>query len=126
VAAYRERGWAVVAPAQAIRPSRDPDLLPVAGDIADPATADRITGGALERFGRIDILVNNASLHLSKPFTDYTAADYTAVTRINLAGFFWVTQRAIGEMAIRYGGHVVNVAASVAALAHLGQDNQPA
>ncbi len=120
VAGYREQGWAVVASAHTIRPSQDPDLLTVAGDIADPATAGQVIDGALERFGRIDTLVNNASVRLSRPFTDYTAADYTAVTRINLAGFFWVTQRAIGEMAVRYGGHVVSVSASLADVADSG------
>ena len=120
VAGYRERGWAVVASARMIRPSQDPDLLTVAGDIADPATGDRIIGGALERFGRLDTLVNNSSSYLSKPFADYTAADYATVTRVNLAGFFWVTQRAIAEMAVRYGGHVVNVLASLTEVADSG------
>ena len=114
VAAYRRRGWAVVATARTIKPSQDPDLLAVAGDIADPATADRITGAGLDRFGRIDTLVNNASVYLSKPFTDYTPADYATVTGVNLAGFFWLTQAAIAEMATRYGGHVVNVSAAMA------------
>jgi NAD(P)-dependent dehydrogenase (short-subunit alcohol dehydrogenase family) len=114
VAGYRGRGWAVVASARTIRPSQDPDLLTVAGDTAEPATADRIISAALERFDRIDTLVNNASIHLSKPFTDYTAADYATITGVNLAGFFWLTQRAIAEMATRYGGHVVNVLADIA------------
>jgi NAD(P)-dependent dehydrogenase (short-subunit alcohol dehydrogenase family) len=120
VAGYRELGWTVVAPARTIKPSRDPDLLAVAGDIADPATAGRIIEAALEKFGRIDTLVNNASVHLSKPFTDYTAADYATVTGINLAGFFWLTQRAIAEMAVRYGGHVVSVLAATADVAACG------
>ena len=114
VAGYRGRGWAVVASARTIKPSQDPDLLTVAGDTAEPATADRIISAALERFDRIDTLVNNASIHLSKPFTDYTAADYATITGVNLAGFFWLTQRAIAEMATRYGGHVVNVLADIA------------
>jgi NAD(P)-dependent dehydrogenase (short-subunit alcohol dehydrogenase family) len=114
VAGYRGRGWAVVASARTISPSQDPDLLTVAGDTAEPATADRIISAALERFDRIDTLVNNASIHLSKPFTDYTAADYATITGVNLAGFFWLTQRAIAEMATRYGGHVVNVLADIA------------
>ena len=114
VAGYRGRGWAVVASARTIKPSQDPDLLTVAGDTAEPATADRIISAALERFDRIDTLVNNASIHLSKPFTDYTAADYATITGVNLAGFFWLTQRAIAEMATRYGGHVVNVLADTA------------
>ena len=120
VAGYRGRGWAVVATASTITPFQDPGVLTVAGDIADPATADQIVGAALERFGRIDTLVNNAGVFISKPFTDYTAHDYALVTSVNLAGFFWMTQRAIGEMAARYGGHVVNVSASPAEVANSG------
>jgi NAD(P)-dependent dehydrogenase (short-subunit alcohol dehydrogenase family) len=117
VAEYRRRGWAVVANALTINPSQDPDLLAVAGDIAEPATADRVADAALDRFGRIDTLVNNAGVFVSKPFTDYTAADYALVTSVNLAGFFWVTRRVIGEMVRRYGGHVVNISATLAEVA---------
>ncbi len=117
VAGYRGRGWAVVANARTISPSEDPDLLTVAGDITHPATADRIADAALERFGRIDTLVNNAGVYISKPFTDYTAADYALITEVNLAGFFWLTRRVIAEMATRYGGHVVNVSATLAEVA---------
>jgi len=119
VAGYRERGWAVVASARAGGPSTDPDLLTIAADIADPAAAGRIVGGALKRFGRIDTLINNAVVNLAKPFTAYTPADY-AVAEVSLAGFFWLTQRAIAEMAIRYGGHVVSVLAATADTADSG------
>jgi NAD(P)-dependent dehydrogenase (short-subunit alcohol dehydrogenase family) len=114
VAAYRGRGWAVVASARTIKPSDDAEVLAVGGDIADPATAGRIIGAALERFGRVDTLVNNAGVVIARPFIDYTPADYALVVGVNLTGFFWVTQRAIAEMAIRYGGHVVNVSATLA------------
>ena len=114
VTGYRRQGWAVVASARMIKPSGDPDLLTVAGDIADPETAERIVGGALGRFGRIDTLVNNAGAFISKPFTDYTAADYALAVGASLTGFFWLTQRAIAEMASRYGGHVVTVSATLA------------
>jgi NAD(P)-dependent dehydrogenase (short-subunit alcohol dehydrogenase family) len=120
VARYRGRGWAVVASARTIKPSEDPAVLTVAGDIADPATADRIIGAALQRFGRIDTLVNNAGVFISKPFTDYTAADYTTAVAVNLTGFFWLTQRAIAEIASRYGGHVVNISATLAEVANSG------
>src|SRR5215831_7288072 len=120
VAGFRGEGWAVVVSARTIKPSEDPAVLTVAGDIAEPATADRIIDGALERFGRIDTLVNNAGVFISKPFTDYTAADYATVTGVNLTGFFWVTQRAIAEMATRYGGHVVNISATLAEVADSG------
>ena len=113
VAGYRGRGWSVVACAPWIRPVEDPDVLAVAGDIAEPAAADRIIGATLDRFGRIDTLVNTAGVRISKPFTEYTADDYARIVGVNLTGFFLVTQRAIAEMARRYGGHVVNVWATL-------------
>ncbi|HEX2820327.1 MAG TPA: SDR family oxidoreductase [Streptosporangiaceae bacterium] len=118
VAAYRRQGWGVVATARTMKPAQDPDVLTVDGDIADPATADRIAGAALERFGRIDTLVNNAGVYISKPFTEYTAEDYAVVTGVNLSGFFWLTQRVIAEMLKRYGGHLVNISATIAEVAN--------
>jgi NAD(P)-dependent dehydrogenase (short-subunit alcohol dehydrogenase family) len=110
----------VVASARAIEPSEDPDLLTVAADIAEPATGALIIEAALERFGRIDTLVNNVGVYISKPFTDYTAADYAAVVGVNLTGFFWLTQRAVAEMAKRYGGHIVNITSTLAESATSG------
>jgi len=118
VTAYRRQGWSVVATARTMKPAEDPDVLTVDGDIADPATADRIISGALGRFGRIDTLINNAGVYVSKPFTDYTAEDYAQVVGVNLSGFFWLTQRAITEMLKQYGGHVVNISATIAEYAN--------
>ena len=117
VDAYRQRGWAVVASSLSIQPSKDPHILTIQGDISEQATADRIMSRALDRFGRVDTLVNNAGVFISKAFTDYTAEDYALVTGVNLAGFFWLTQRAIGQMLKQHGGHVVNISASIAARA---------
>ena len=58
-----------------IKPTGDPAVLTVEGDISEPATADRIITEARARFGRADTLVNNAGVFISKPFTDYTAED---------------------------------------------------
>jgi NAD(P)-dependent dehydrogenase (short-subunit alcohol dehydrogenase family) len=109
VTAYRERGWAVVASSRTIKPSGDPDVLTVPGDAAEQATAERIVSEATGRFGHIDTLINNAGVFIAKPFTEYTAADYATMTGVNLAGFFWLTQRAIPEMVARGRGHVVNI-----------------
>ena len=106
VTAYRRQGWSVIAAARTMKPTGDPGVLTVNGDIADPATAERIVSAALGRFGRIDTLINNAGVFVSKPFTDYTAEDYARVVGVNLSGFFWLTQRVIAEMVRRYGGQI--------------------
>ena len=117
---YRQRGWAVVANSLTIKPCEDPDVATVAGDVSEPVTAQRIMDAALGRFGRVDTVVNNAGVFISKPFTEYTAADYALITGVNLGGFFWLTQLAITEM-LRHGrGHVVNISATVAARADSG------
>jgi NAD(P)-dependent dehydrogenase (short-subunit alcohol dehydrogenase family) len=107
---YRALNYAVVANSRSIAPTDDPDVAAVAGDIAEPATADLLVATAVERFGRVDTLVNNAGVFVSKPFTEYTVADYEFVTAVNLTGFFHITQRAIARMLAQgEGGHVVNV-----------------
>ena len=118
VAGYRQLGWAVVATARRMKPSDDPDLVVVAGDIAEPGTAAQLIDAALSRFGRIDTLVNNVGIFISKPFTEYTAADYTAVIGVNLTGFFYLTQQVITEMLKRGSGHVVNISATLAEVAN--------
>ena len=114
VAGYRRRGWAVVATSRTIEPDGDPAVLTVDGDISDAATADRIISGALGHFGRIDTLVNNAGVYISKPFTEYTTDDYATVVGVNLTGFFTLTQRAIAEMLKQGRGHVVNITTTLA------------
>lgn len=113
VEAYRKLGHAVVATSRSIAPSGDADLLTVQGDIADPATAERVVAAAVERFGRVDTLVNNAGIFVAKPFTDYTGDDYAAVTGVNLAGFFRITQLAVERMLVQGGGHIVNITTSL-------------
>jgi NAD(P)-dependent dehydrogenase (short-subunit alcohol dehydrogenase family) len=87
--------------------------MTVAGDLADLETADRIVSGGLERFGRIDTLVNNAGVFLSKPFVDYSQADFAALVGVNVAGFFHVSQRAVEAMARQGSGHIVTITTSL-------------
>jgi NAD(P)-dependent dehydrogenase (short-subunit alcohol dehydrogenase family) len=113
VEGYRKLGFAVVATSRTIAPADDAGVLTVQGDIADPATAERVVAAAVERFGRIDTVVNNAGIFVAKPFTEYTAADYAAVTGINVAGFFHLTQQAVPHLLTQGGGHIVSVTTSL-------------
>ncbi len=120
VRAFRELDYAVVATSRSISPSDDANVLTVAGDIADPAVAQRVIAEGIARFGRIDTLVNNAGIYIGKPFTEHTAEDYAAVMDVNMKGFFYITQLAITEMERRSSGHVVSVTASIADTAYTG------
>ena len=113
VNAFRKLDYRVVATARSIKPSDDPNIVTVAGDIADPATAQRVISAAVDRFGRIDTLVNNAGVFVAKPFTRYTGEDYAAITAVNLSGFFHITQLAIAEMEKNASGHVVSITTSL-------------
>jgi NAD(P)-dependent dehydrogenase (short-subunit alcohol dehydrogenase family) len=113
VTAFRHAGYAVVATARSMPRSGDSGVLSVEGDIAEVETAQHVVQQALERFGRIDSLVNNAGVYIEKPFTEYTVEDYAQITSVNLAGFFHITQRAIGQMVTQGSGHVVNVSSSL-------------
>jgi NAD(P)-dependent dehydrogenase (short-subunit alcohol dehydrogenase family) len=113
VKAFRDRNYRVVANSRSIKPSNDPDVLAVAGDISKRETASQIVEEGLSRFGRIDALVNNAGLSILKPFTDYTEADFVNLVAVNLAGFFHITQASVSEMARQASGHVVNITTSL-------------
>jgi NAD(P)-dependent dehydrogenase (short-subunit alcohol dehydrogenase family) len=117
---FLERGYNVVANSRNIRKSRalteSEHLALVDGDIGESAIASKIVETAVQRFGSIDALVNNAGIFFAKPFTDYTAEDFKALSSTNLEGFLYVTQGAVKQMlAQKSGGSVVTVTASLAA-----------
>lgn len=113
VKAYRDRGYRVVATSRNIKPTNDQDVVAVAGDIADPKTAEDVVGTAVARFGRVDTLVNNAGIFIGKPFTDYTEEDFNAKIATNVAGFFHITQRAAAQMLKQGSGHIVSITTSL-------------
>jgi NAD(P)-dependent dehydrogenase (short-subunit alcohol dehydrogenase family) len=113
VAGFRGLGYAVVGNARSIAFVDEPDYLTVEGDIAAPETAHSVVDRALDRFGQIDTLVNNAGVFISKPFMEYTPDDYAAITAVNLAGFFHVTKAAIRQMVAQGSGHIVNITTSI-------------
>ena len=110
---FRKRGYAVVANSRSIKPSEDPGVLTVQGDIGDPAVAEAVLSQGLREFGRIDTLVNNAGVFIAKPFTDYTAEDYAYMIAVNLTGFYALTQRAVAQMLEQGSGHIVNITTSL-------------
>jgi NAD(P)-dependent dehydrogenase (short-subunit alcohol dehydrogenase family) len=119
VNAFLERGYRVVANSRNITKSgafaASDNLALIDGDIGDPATAAKIAETAVARFGTIDVLLNNAGIFFSKPFVEYTKADFESLIATNVAGFLYVTQRAVQQMlAQNSGGSIINVTTTMA------------
>ena len=119
VKAFVELGFNVVANSlkmtQSTEVAASDRVARVEGDIGDPVTAARIVEVAWSRFQSIDVLVNNAGIFFTKPFTDYTAEDFKSLVSTNLGGFLYVTQLAIKQMlAQKTGGSIVTITAALA------------
>jgi NAD(P)-dependent dehydrogenase (short-subunit alcohol dehydrogenase family) len=116
VQGYVERGYNVVANSRKIQAglTNAGRVLGVPGDISDPEVAKRVVEAAIEQFGRVDTLINNAGIFVAKPFIDYTFEDYAQVLNVNLGGFFYITQQAVRQMLNRKSGHVVQITTTLA------------
>src|SRR5256886_6954049 len=108
VQGFAERGWRVVANSRnvtrATEVAASNHVALVDGHIGEPATAAKVVETALSRFESIDVLVNNAGIFFTKPFTDYTAEDFKALVSTNVEGFLYVTQLAIKQMLAQKSG----------------------
>lgn len=113
VRAYRAQNYRVVATSRSIKQGPDEGVHAVAGDISNSETAERVVREAVDRFGRIDTLVNNAGVFTAKPFVDVTQEDYDLNFGVNVSGFFHITQRAAKEMLKQGFGHIVSITTSL-------------
>ena len=113
VKAYLERGWRVVGNAVEIKPSNDPDYITVPGDIGDPAIARKVVQTALDRFGRVDTLINNAGIWRPGPIEGISEDLYRRVMSTNLDSMFFATQAAVPAMKRQGGGHIVQISTSL-------------
>jgi NAD(P)-dependent dehydrogenase (short-subunit alcohol dehydrogenase family) len=114
---FRDLDYGVVATSRSIMKTgsiSDDATLTIEGDIGEPGTAVRVVDAAVERFGRIDLLINNAGIFIPKPFVDYSLHDFTSMSGVNLRGFFHISQQAASRMLQAGFGHIVNITAAIA------------
>ncbi len=118
VEAFLKEGYNVVATSLELpvnRPmSASPSLVLVDGDIGKQETAAKTVEAAIEHFGTIDVLVNNAGIFRTKPFTDFTIEDFNALVSTNLLGFLYMTQLTVKQMLKQKSGNVVSITAALA------------
>ena len=113
---FLKNGYSVVATSlrasESLRSS--PDLIVIDGDIRDSETAAKSVEAALSHFGNVDVLVNNAGIYITKPFTEFTTDDFNALVSINLLGFLHMTQLAVKQMLKQQSGCVISISAALA------------
>jgi NAD(P)-dependent dehydrogenase (short-subunit alcohol dehydrogenase family) len=116
VEGFREAGYNVVGTSLAATTSlsASPSLVLVDGDISKQETASRTVEAAMQHFGTIDVLVNNAGIFFAKPFIDFTTHDFNTLASVNLLGFLYITQLAVKQMLKQKSGNVVTISASLA------------
>jgi NAD(P)-dependent dehydrogenase (short-subunit alcohol dehydrogenase family) len=116
VEALRNAGYNVVATSRNIHESlaASSNLVLVAGDIGKKETAIKVVQAAVETFGTIDLLVTNAGIFSTRPFTQFTTEDFNALVSTNLLGFLYITQLAVAQMLKQQSGAVVSITAALA------------
>jgi NAD(P)-dependent dehydrogenase (short-subunit alcohol dehydrogenase family) len=110
--ALLEAGWSVVAAGRRPEPLAetlaDGDGIAVPTDVADPAAVDALFAAARERYGRVDLLFNNAGIGVTAPVAELAYEDWRRVVDTNLTGSFLCAQAAFRVMAAQGGGRIVN------------------
>ncbi|MBS1849647.1 MAG: SDR family oxidoreductase [Acidobacteria bacterium] len=116
VEGFLTAGYQVVATSREVSRSMQPapNVVLVDGDISKRATAARAVEAAMQQFGGIDVLVNNAGIFFTKAFTDFTEEDFTSLVSTNLLGFLYITQLSVKEMLRQKSGSVVTITAALA------------
>lgn len=116
VEAFLKQGYDVVATSLNITESlaASPSLVVVDGDIGKRDTAAKVLEAAIQHFGSIDVLVNNAGILRTKPFIDFTTDDFNALISTNLLGFLYITQLTVKQMLKQKSGNVVSITAALA------------
>jgi len=117
VEAFLKRGYSVVANSRNITKANPfaaaANVALVDGDIGQPSTAASIVNTAVSRFGRIDVLINNAGIFIPRPFIEYTTEDFNTLVSTTLAGFLYVSQLAIKQMLRQKSGSIINISTTL-------------
>jgi NAD(P)-dependent dehydrogenase (short-subunit alcohol dehydrogenase family) len=116
VEAFLKQGYNVVATSRDVSQSltASPSLVLVDGDIGNQETATKVVEAAIKQFPTVDVLVTNAGIFYTKPFTDFTTQDFNALVSTNLLGFLYITQLTVKQMRKQKSGSVVSISASLA------------
>jgi NAD(P)-dependent dehydrogenase (short-subunit alcohol dehydrogenase family) len=116
VGAFLKQGYNVVATSRNVSQqlTASTTLVLIDGDIGKLETAAKVVEAAIENFRSIDVLVSNAGIFFTKPFTEFSTADFNTLVSTNLLGFLYITQLTVKQMLKQKSGSVVSITAALA------------
>ena len=136
VQALADDGWSTVinyassaGPAEELArqlEERDQPAITVQGDVGTPEGAQTVIAAALERFGRVTLLVNNAGITRDRTLRRMSVDDWREVMRVNLDSAFYCTKAVLPHMIERGGGSIINISSVIGQMGNLGQANYAA
>ena len=96
------------------------------GNVAEPEACQRVVREVLDRYERIDFLVNNAGINVDKTVRKMSVDDWHAVLRVNLSGTFYMIKAVLDHMVERKSGRIVNISSVIGQSGNIGQANYAA
>ncbi len=106
--------------------SGSPESIAIQADVSDPEQATRLIEETVKKFGRIDVLVNNAGINVDRSMKNLTADDWNKVIQNDLSGSFYTVKAALPHFTGQKSGKIINISSMNALVASFGQANYSA
>ena len=103
-----------------------PGAVAIQADVSDAAQAAKLIEETLQRFGRIDVLVNNAGINVDRSLKNLTPEDWDKVIKNDLSSYFYTTKAALPHFTQQKSGKIINISSVIGQMGNFGQANYAA
>ena len=103
-----------------------PEAVAIQADVSDPAQATRLIEETINRFGRIDVLINNAGINIDRSLKNMSVEDWDTVIRTDLSSYFYTMKAALPFFMQQRSGTIINMSSLAGEIGNFGQSNYSA
>ncbi len=109
-----------------LQQSGSPESVAIQADVSDPEQAARLLEETIQRFGRIDVLVNNAGINIDRSMKNLTVDDWNKVIQVDLNAYFYTVKAALPYFMQQKSGKIINISSVIGQMGNFGQANYAA
>src|SRR3984893_14180392 len=109
-----------------LRENGSPEAVAIQADVSDAAQAARLIEETINRFGRIDVLVNNAGINIDRSMKNLSPQDWDTVIRVDLNSYFYTVKAALPHFMQQKRGKIINISSVIGQMGNFGQANYAA